>query len=397
MTMKVRVLHIFSPNYKHRFGGPIFEWQQVFKRWSNTDVKHLVLDHEQGLIKDANEAFDFKPSSSQFIPSKFSRAFWIKSLLNNLNRYKSDYDLIHFHVLWWAGLVAALYTKLLGVPTIYQSVLLNEDTPSGVINQPFGKLKLKLIQKFSLILALTEPLRQDYLAYGFPQERVVTLMNSVDTDLFHPVSNLEEKNELRKKFSLPENATILIFTGSLIYRKGVDILVEAFVRLAPQNPNLFLLLIGPNAIKENPSLDPKFINQLEQMIAENGLVERVKFWGLEADRSILSDLYQASDIFTFPSRNEGLGYVVLEAMASGIPVVVSNLPVLKDIVTDRTNGYVVASQDVDSLAHAISDVIEQPNNLIDVVNKAREYVLQNHVFAHWQSSMSAIYNKTLGN
>lgn len=391
--MTVRVLHIFSPNFKRRFGGPTIEWQQVFLQWNNSNVQHLVLDHEQDMILDANEAFNFELSSSQFIPSRFIRAKWIFSLLLNLNRFKGKYDLIHFHVLWWASLIAAFYAKICGIPTLYQSVLLDEDTPSGVINQPLGNLKLKLLKNFSRILALTEPLRQDYLAHGFPQEQVLTLMNSVDAHLFHPISTHEEKIEIRKKLSLPQNATILIFTGSLIHRKGVDILTEAFIQVAHDNPDLFLLLVGPNGQKENPSIDPKFIHQLEHLIADKGLSRRVMFWGLEKDRKTLSELYQASNLFVFPSRNEGLGYVILEAMASGLPVVVSDLPVLKDIIVHHANGYVVPLEDVEALTQVLIDVVRDPIKAKELGRNAREYVLSHHTFSEWQETLSGHYKR----
>jgi len=391
--MTVRVLHIFSPDYKHRFGGPIFDWKYAFSTWNNPEVAHLVLDHDEKQLIDGAEAFDFELSSSQLMASRVRRATWVFSLIHNLSRFRADYDLIHFHILWWGGLLSATWAKWHKIPTIYQSVLLNEDTPSGILTQPLGKIKLNLLKNISLIFPISEPLRQDYLAHDFSQGQVLTLMNSVNSDLFHPINHSQEKFILRDQFNLPRDAIIIIFTGSLIKRKGVDLLVSAFVQASQRIPTLHLLLVGPKDANENPSLDPDFVEQLKVLISLKGLSGKVTFWGFEKDRFNLSRLYQASDLFVFPSLNEGLPNVVLEAMASGLPVVVSDLPVLKDIIVHHANGYVVPLEDVEALTQVLIDVVRDPIKAKELGRNAREYVLSHHTFSEWQETLSGHYKR----
>ena len=393
--MTLRILHIFAPNFKQRFGGPIFDWQYVFAHWDDPEIEHLVLDYDQGQPLPALEAFAFPISSSQHMASRFERVTWALLLRKKLHKYKGHYDLIHFHILWWGGLLAAKWAKTHHIPTVYQSVLLNSDTPGPIRKQRFGKLKEHLLRNFYVILPISQPLTEDYLAHGYSKDQVITLMNSVDTTLFHPVQSLSEKQVLRDKYQLPPDATILLFIGSLIKRKGVDILLESFFQAIEQCPDLFLLMVGPKTKGENPSLDEGFVNHLQQQINRKRLENRVHLAGLIKDRHNIAGLYRAADIFVFPSRNEGLPNVVLEAMASGLPVIVSNLPGLQPVISHQENSIMVSIGDVEGFCKAISTLKENPAAAAKLGQNARAYVCQHHSFAQWQSDLTKIYQDLL--
>lgn len=390
MRDPIRVLHIFAPNYKHRFGGPIFDWKYAFSKWNNPEVQHFVFDPDNQRISDALEAFDFQISKQQFIPSRWERIRWVftlQQLVNNHNKY----DLIHFHVLWWAGLLMALQAERKGIPTLYQSVLLNEDTPSGIVTERLGKLKIWCLKKFTVIVPISETLTEDYLKFGFRSAQVHTLMNSVDTDLFHPVESEAKKRELRSKYALSEGVKILLFVGSVIERKGVDILIDAFIKAQSTYEDLRLVIVGASNKNENPSINEGFIHHLKTTLDVAGLRDKVIFMGLVQDHEQLTEIYQASDIFVFPSRNEGLGNVVLEAMACGLPVIVSRLPVLIKVIQDRENGYCIPLNDAEALRNALIDLIHNPQLADKISQAARIYALTNHGFTEWQSQLGIIY------
>ena len=389
--MTIRVAHIFAPNFKHRFGGPIFDWKYAFSKWNDPEIEHLVFDYETNQLGKADEVFDFQFSASQKSISSIERAVWALSLTRNLSRLASNYDVIHFHILWWGSLIAAGWAKKRSLPTIYQSVLLDADTPGSIRKERFGNIKIDLLKNFSCILAISDCLAQDDLENGFDEKQIVTLMNSVDTTLFQPVADKGEKVNLRQRFGLPINTTVLIFVGSVIHRKGVDVLVEAFIRLLQNNPDVFLLLVGPHTLKENPSLDENWVTSLEQRLAEAKSATNARFLGLVSDRQKLADLYRASDIFVFPSRVEGLGNVILEAMATGLPVVVSDLPVFKDVVKNTVNGITVRLEDVSDTERAVLELIDNPVMAEGFAKKAREVAVQQFSFSSWQSRLVEIY------
>lgn len=384
-------MHIFAPNYKHRFGGPIFDWKYAFSHWNDPEIQHLVFDSENQKILDSKEAFDFAFTTNQFIASKGQRFKWIFTLLKLVNRKRNEFDILHFHVLWWAGLLTASRAKRLGVPTIYQSVLLNEDTPSGIVAQKLGELKLRYLKKFTTILPIADYLTEDYLKFGFSPTKVHTLMNSVDTNFFHPTTSQVEKRTLRKMYSLPEEAKILVFVGSIIQRKGVDILTKAFITAAQRDNDLCLIVVGARNKQENPSLDEDFVSNLHKELEENGVSNKVTFLGLIQNRDQLADLYRLSDIFVFPSRNEGLPNVVLEAMACGLPVIVSRLPVLENVIANGENGFFVPIDDAVSLSDAIIKLAFDPTLRQSLGQAANRYTITHHSFAKWQARIAELY------
>jgi glycosyltransferase involved in cell wall biosynthesis len=395
MTESIRVLHIFVANYKHRFGGPLFDWKYAFSKWNDPDISHFVLDTESQKIIEAKEAFDFELSDDQYIMSRWEKIKWTLILLVLIRKLRKEFDLVHFHVLWWAGLLGAVYLKLLGIPTLYQSVLLYGDTPSGIAEQKFGKLKIWCLKKFSAIVPISDFLAEDYLKFGFQPTKVHTLMNSVDIEVFHPVGSDTEKKALRLLHSLPEDEKILLFVGSVIWRKGVDLMIESLIKAQREYGKLYLVIVGARYRKENPSIDEEFVNKLQSKIIENGLRKKVKFVGLIQDRDRLAEIYRASDIFIFPSRNEGLGNVVLEAMACALPVIVSRLPVLEKVIQDGENGIFVPIEDSDALKNAVVSIAQNTTLAKKIGKAAHQYVISNHRFEEWERRLSLVYRQLL--
>ncbi len=393
--MGVRILHIFSPNFRQRFGGPIFDWKYAFSKWDDSEIEHLVVDYDQNRPLSALDAFAFKISHSQIKTTRWQRFLWIFKLNFILFKFRNSYDILHFHILLWGCLIAVTWAKWHNIPTVYQSVLLDSDTPGAIAQQKMGKLKVNLLKKFTGILAISDALAEDYLANGFSSDQVFTLMNSVDTDLFKPATSHGEKLQLKKHFNLPEDSLLLLFVGSLIRRKGVDHLVQAFIKAHHYNPKAHLWLIGPQNIAENPSLDESFVFKIKQLVAIAGLENAVTFAGLVAGRETLSEVYRTADAFVFPSRKEGLPNVVLEAMASGLPVIVSDLPGLKNVVSPCKTGVVIPIGDIDALENAIVALVSSKTGKNTLGEAARAYIFENHGFGAWQAELVRLYKKLL--
>ena len=391
--MTIRVLHIFSPYLRRRFGGMTPNWRYYFNQWHDVSVEHYVLDTENQQIANAVDAFSFKLEKNQKLISRRERIVWIFSLHTNLIKYQEEYDFLHFHVLWWGGLLMALWSNLKHIPSLYESVLLDSDTPGSIQQQRFGKIKLWLLKKFKGILAISESLALDYKLHGFGNGVVHTLKCSIDTELFRPPKNKEEKQLLRQKYNFPQDKTILTFVGSLIHRKGIDLLINAFIEAYKENPDLYLLLVGPSNQNENPTIDETLINKLVTNAKNHGAVDQIKKMGLIQSRQKLAEIYRASDMFVFPSRQEGLGIVVLEAMCTSLPVIVSQLPVLENVIKIDENGIIVPLENKEELKNAIH-ILSTDLTLKNKLGKqAHQTIIKNHDFAHWQTNLVAIYQK----
>ena len=395
MELPIRVLHIFAPNVRSRFGGQTITWKHAFSRWDDHTVVHSVLDCKNSRVVDSRLAFDFEYPDQQEAISRWGRAAWIPSLFRNLTRLEKQHDILHVHVLWWGGLLIGPWARWKNIPALYESVLLDADTPGSVLGERFGGLQVRCLKRYEAILAISEYLAEDYRKSGFREEQVFTLMNSVDTTVFSPVATTDERLTLRRKLDLPQDATVLVFVGSVIQRKGADVLVRAFIEASARRSDLHLLVVGPRQRSENPSLDEDFVNKLRALLRKNDLSERVSFTGIVQNRQQVAEMYRASDIFVFPSNKEGLGNVVLEAMASGLPVVVSNLPVLEKVIRHQENGFLVPVDNSAALSDAILMVSSDRVLAERLGRNARDYVEKNHSFAAWQARLTEFYRGLL--
>ncbi len=395
--MTVRVLHVFSPFFRQRYAGPIHNYRFYFSQWNDPAITHFVLDTEQGIVLPGKQALDFTFTADQKMASALERLFWIPRLHRNLAKYRAEYDLIHFHILWWGSLLMAAWARSQGIPTIYESVLSGSDTPQVLQRETFGRVKLNLLKQFTSILALSDGIAEQYLRAGFPPDQVHAQLSGLDASTFRPAGSEEEKKALKVAQGFAPDDFIFLFVGSLIERKGVDLLVSAFVDLALEFPQARLCLVGPQSKEENPSIDEAFIASLKGQIREKQLDSTVQFRGLIQDRAKLAEIFQCADVFVLPSRDEGLPNVILEAFSVGLPVIVSDLPGLKRIAIDGQNSVVVPVGDYSSLKQTMAKLICEDDKRISLGKRAREYLLINHSFEAWQRKMADYYTQLMQN
>jgi glycosyltransferase involved in cell wall biosynthesis len=148
------------------------------------------------------------------------------------------------------------------------------------------------------------------------------------------------REDLRSGHKAGHDDVVFAFLGSVGRRKGFDVLANAFAELAPTHPRWRLWVIGPRTRVENQNIDEREVAEVTSPLKD--LQNRVKFWGRLDVRHTLSRILSASDVFVFPSRREGMGIAPMEAMAVGVPVVVSRIPGVTDLanVEGETGLYV---------------------------------------------------------
>jgi len=133
----------------------------------------------------------------------------------------------------------------------------------------------------------------------------------------------------------------VLFSGQLIERKGADLLIGAFAQISDQVPELRLQLLGTG-----PALD-----DLVGMIPST-LGDRIHFLGFQ-QAAALPKIFAAADIFVLPSRHDGWGVVVNEALGAGVPIIVSDRVGARELVEDGCNGFITNIGDPDSVANAL--------------------------------------------
>ena len=153
------------------------------------------------------------------------------------------------------------------------------------------------------------------------------------------------REDKRRELGLAQDDIALISMGDLVPRKNYPVAIEAIAKA--NNPHLHYFICGRGQELEN----------LKQLAADLGVSDQIHFFGFRTD---VKELLAASDIFLFTTKQEGLPRSMMEAMASGLPCVVSAIRGNVDLIENGKGGYLCPSGDVDSFAKAIAEIAEHP-------------------------------------
>jgi glycosyltransferase involved in cell wall biosynthesis len=183
---------------------------------------------------------------------------------------------------------------------------------------------------------------------GFPAEHIVRFPWGVDLAHFSPGPSAT----LRKWLDWEQNLIILCLRAwEPLY--GVDVVARAFVRAAKERPDLRLLLAGDGSQRE----------QIGRILEEGGVSDRAAFPG-HLSLQVLPEVYRAADLYVSASHSDGSSVSLMEALACGRPVAVSDIPGNREWVTPGANGWTFADGDDQALAAAILAAANNPANLI---------------------------------
>jgi glycosyltransferase involved in cell wall biosynthesis len=200
--------------------------------------------------------------------------------------------------------------------------------------------------------------------------RVEAIPNGVDLDRFRPDDPAGRRDQIRAELGIAPDARVVTAVGAVMARKGSDLLVEAFTRLTASHPDVHLVFVGPRQ-RGDEAHHREFQDRLDQLIAECGAPERVRFVDLTAD---VPDYIRAADVCVLPSKREGLPNSVLEAMACGKPVVMTPFEGLSSDLGEPGREYLLAEHDPDALAQALGRLLDDPVLAADVAARGREWV-----------------------
>ena len=240
-----------------------------------------------------------------------------------------------------AGILGRWAAWLCRVPVIVH-------TPHGhVFWGYFGPLETKLyvtLEKITAritdrIIALTGQERDDHLRFRVaPPEKFVTIHSGVDLSRFDAA--LYDRSKIRIELDIPPGDLVVGTAGRLTPVKGHVHLIAAAAKILAVHPDTTFVLLGDGELKG------RLIEQAEAL----GLAGKVRFPGWRPD---VAAVMSAFDVFVLPSLNEGMGRVLVEAMALSKPVVASRTGGIKDLVADGSNGLLVPPGDAGDLADAI--------------------------------------------
>ena len=251
-----------------------------------------------------------------------------------------------------AGLLGGLAACLNRVPCRFYTLHgLRFETASGPLRRVLIWIEKMACRLAHRVVCVSPSTREKAIAWGLvARERTVVpgfgSCNGVDVARFAPSRELAQRAAaLRRHLNIPENATILLFVGRLTRDKGIPELLESFVKLDQQFPDLRLLLAG--CFEDEDPLSDETRKSLERH-------PHVILAGAVQDTPAY---YALANIVVLPSHREGLPTVVLEAQAARKPVVGACATGIVDVITDRKTGLLFPVGDVPALADAVARLI----------------------------------------
>lgn len=220
----------------------------------------------------------------------------------------------------------------------------------------YEKVEAAIFRRVDRIFAVRQSAVDRYrITYPLLAERFAFIPTCVDTGTFQPAAAEVRpvlRTSVRRELALKQNTRILVFVGRLDTQKDPLLLLKAFGSAASGTSDLHLVVVGDGSMRRI----------VESAIAEGGLGGKVTLLGARS-ASDIARLLQGSDLFVLSSAYEGMPIAVLEALATGVPVVSTDVGEIRRVVQDGRNGYLSRARTPEALATAIHQALENLPNI----------------------------------
>ena len=264
---------------------------------------------------------------------------WVAShsLLPRVRLFKPD--IILNYTVYPDGYAALRVGQALKVPVVVMAIGSDLNRISDALVRVLTK---KTVRESDAVITVSRDLKKTAMALGAAPEKSFAILNGCDTGIFHN----RDKAEARAALQLDGGEGAVVYVGRMDVRKGLRELIEAVVSLREQRPRLRCYLVGDGSDE----------SILREAIAQRGAGEYVRLMAPCRTEGI-AQWMAAADVVTLPSYMEGCPNVVIEALASGRPVVASNVGGIPELM-DEASGRLVPPRDAGALATALDEVLE---------------------------------------
>jgi len=317
---------------------------------------------------------------------RIGNAPFIPQLLREIK----DFDIVHLHYPFFFGGEMIYFLKKSRnqkyVVTYHNDVIL-----PGALNFPLKFYKVTIMKQ---ILKNAEKIVATSLDYARNselwriseiQEKIIEIPNGVDVERFNPKIDGEE---IKARHNL-EDKGIVLFVGALDkahYFKGVEYLLQSFANI--KNKNSVLVIVGDGELKGH------YMKLAEKL----GIKNRTLFSGRVSSKD-LPKYYASADVVVLPSitMGEAFGLVLIEGMATGKPVIATNLPGVRTVIDNGINGFLVPPKDVTSLTEKIEEVLEDELLQKKLGKHGREKVEKKYSWNVIGKKLEGVYRRAIYN
>jgi glycosyltransferase involved in cell wall biosynthesis len=278
-------------------------------------------------------------------------------------------DLIHTHLVH-GDVYGAIAAAALRVP--YISTRHNDDR---YLLGPFRYVDRAFARRARRLIAISDAVRRFLEAAGYAPEKLVTIRYGLDELPVAPAEVTPEDD------GIPPSAPLVVAVGRLIAQKDHATLVRAFARVHADAPEARLAILGSGPLE----------GQTRALVRDLDLEAVVSLPG----RTNIGDWLARGNVFVHTSRWEGFGIVLLEAMLASLPVVATSVSAVPEVVVDGETGILVAEGDVDGVAGALSQLLEDPDRARRLGVAGRDRARTEFSVAHMTQGTIAVYRDAL--
>lgn len=290
-------------------------------------------------------------------------------LLTEYRHFKKVYngfrpDIVHTGYVWQVGILAAMHKVKHHLSMVWGSDILTEPDKSA-----FKKMLVrKVMQQANHIQCDAEVVKKKIIGdYKIDPDKITVFPWGIDLAVFKTM----QKKVCREKLSIPENQFVIIFNRYLEEVYGIDYLLEGYRKFCTNKNNVLLLLVTTGSLRNN----------VISFISNNGLEEKVKLISMVPNCE-LPVFLNASDVYISTSLSDGTSLSLLEAMACGLGLVVTDVPAIKEWVSEK-NGILIDRRNPE----AISSALETYYNNTGLINKHGEIsIMEANKRADWDKN-----------
>jgi glycosyltransferase involved in cell wall biosynthesis len=231
-----------------------------------------------------------------------------------------------------------------------------------------GRLELYWLRKWARsVMVLNNEVYRQAIDRGFASEQLLWMPNPVDTDEFSPAS-VAQREILRSRLGVPPVAPVVLYCGRLATVKDLASLLDAFALVVRELPEAILILLGDGPNRGELTEQARRLRLTENNLRFMGRIPpgEIPLWS------------QLADVFALVSRSEGFSCALAEAMSTGLPCVVSDIPANRQLIVPEHQGLLTPVGDHISIAHAILRLLRDPELRDRMGREARRTILNNY-------------------
>ncbi len=373
--------------FRPYFSGQGVQVEELCRAFARRGRTSSIVTAVRGRLSDIErcDGYEVRRVRVDLLPGSTARTnLWAPTfgarVFHELMRMKRP-DVVHVHGVHDGLYGAAAYCRLRRVPLVFEMTLMGVDDPRTALatRHRLAILRRRAYRSADAYVAMSRAFLPAYADAGMDRNLLTVVPQGVDTARFCPLPTAV-RADVRNELGCTHDAPIVAFLGSLIERKGLDLLLGAWETVHAVLPKARLLLIGHASFDED-SPEREFLDRCVADLSVDAAATVLQI-GLRDDPE---RYLGAADIFAFPSRREGFGTAIIEAMACGLPPIVARLDGITDYIFGASvrpqtlatgDGMVVPQEDPPALAAAMIALLSDRARAVEIGRIARERVLE---------------------